>query len=363
MSSPVSEDDQPHHTPVRVIRNPGEMRTYRRELLLAGESVGFVPTMGALHAGHISLIREALEENRHVFVSIYVNPTQFAPNEDLSTYPRTWEVDMEIINTLDEQAALERSGSSEYRGRISAVFAPTTDVMYPNLPPISHPDAHGSFVTISPLSSVLEGASRPTFFRGVATVCMKLFNIITPDRVYLGQKDIQQTVVIRRMVEDFHLGIDVKIVPTVREPDGLAMSSRNVYLGSRRRRVATALYDALTTGAEVYECRDLTREAILREAEDHLYAVCAEQHRLPPSQRALFEIDYISLANRATLRELEFVRVERGAILSGAIKMLPLEEPAADEDCGVGGGTSAVRIIDNIVLEPEEGSAGEDEDE
>ncbi|KAK4942527.1 hypothetical protein LTR28_008656, partial [Elasticomyces elasticus] len=199
---------------IRVFREVAPLRTYRHELLLSKRTVGLVPTMGALHEGHLSLVRQAAAENSDVFVSIYVNPTQFGINEDLDSYPKTWDADMEMLADVDNKLA-----STAGSGRISAVFAPTTKTMYPTLPPSSEIPGKGSFVLITPLGNVLEGASRPVFFRGVATVCMKLFNIVKPDRVYFGQKDVQQTVVIRRMVEDFHLDTEVKIGATRREPD------------------------------------------------------------------------------------------------------------------------------------------------
>jgi pantoate--beta-alanine ligase len=155
--------------------------------------------MGALHEGHASLVRHAAAENTDVFVTIYVNPTQFGLNEDLASYPKTWEADMSVLEKLNEELA------SAGQGRVTAVFAPTTKTMYPTLPPDSSIPGVGSFIEMRPLGQLLEGASRPVFFRGVATVCMKLFNICAPDRVYFGQKDVQQTRVIRRLLKDFHL--------------------------------------------------------------------------------------------------------------------------------------------------------------
>ena len=331
----------------KVFHDVPELRRFRRDLLSSKRTVGLVPTMGALHEGHISLVRMAAAENTDVVVSIYVNPTQFGVNEDLSTYPRTWDTDIAMLNALD--AELERQG----QGRISAIFAPTTKVMYPSLPPSSDIDGKGSFVTITPLAEVLEGASRPVFFRGVATVCMKLFNIVLPERVYLGQKDIQQTIVIKRMVKDFHLCMDVRIGPTMREEDGLAMSSRNVYLGTRRRRVAVVLSQALRKAEEQWLNGKRSRGDILWEANDLVNRRMMEQDDLFPSQRARFEVDYISLADPENLEELDDVDENKGAVLSGAIKMLPLEEPQQDEDSGVGGGIGTVRLIDNIILKPQ----------
>lgn len=288
----------------------------------------------------------AAAENTDVVVSIYVNPTQFGVNEDLSTYPRTWDSDIAMLNALD--AELERQG----QGRISAIFAPTTKVMYPSLPPSSDIDGKGSFVTITPLAEVLEGASRPVFFRGVATVCMKLFNIVLPERVYFGQKDVQQMIIIKRMVKDFHLNMGVRIGPTIREEDGLAMSSRNVYLGARRRRVAVVLSQALRKAEEQWLNGKRSRGDILWEANDLVNRRMMEQDDLLPSQRARFEVDYISLADPDNLEELNEVDENNGAILSGAIKMLPLEEPQQGEDSGLGEGIGTVRLIDNIILKP-----------
>lgn len=308
--------------------------------------MGLVPTMGALHEGHLSLVRQAATENTDVFVTIYVNPTQFGLNEDLASYPKTWETDLRMLNALDRELA------SVGAGRVSAVFAPSTKTIYPTLPPDSSIPGAGSFVEMRPLGQLLEGASRPVFFRGVATVCMKLFNICAPDRVYFGQKDIQQTVVIKRLVKDFHLNMDVRIGPTSREPDGLALSSRNVYLGTRRRNVGIVLNQSLRKAEAQYKAGKRRRGDILWPANEHADKTLTAQESLEPSKRALFEVDYISLADPDTMEELEEVDASRGAILSGAVRMLPAEQPGENEELGVGGGQIPVRLIDNIVLDP-----------
>ncbi|KAK8161995.1 panthothenate synthetase [Phyllosticta citrichinensis] len=329
-----------------VFREVDPLRAYRRQRVLDQKSIGLVPTMGALHQGHLSLARQAAQENDEVFVSIYVNPTQFGVNEDLDSYPRTWDSDLEKLHALDQELA------ASARGRITTIFAPTTKVMYPTLPPSSEIDGPGSFVTISPLAHVLEGASRPVFFRGVATVCTKLFNIVQPDKVYFGQKDVQQTVIIRRMVQDFHIPTEVRICPTEREPDGLAMSSRNVYLGTRRRAVGLVLSQALHRAQEQYKGGRRRRDDILWPAYDLLNSRVMEQEDSPPTERALFDVDYISLADPDTLQEVEVVEEGKGAILSGAIKMLPIEEAKEGEDLGLGDGQVPVRLIDNLILKP-----------
>ncbi|KAI9821804.1 MAG: pantothenate synthase [Pycnora praestabilis] len=333
---------------LQLFRDVPPLRDFRHSLLLSSMSVGLVPTMGALHAGHLSLIRQAAQENTNVFVSVYVNPTQFGVNEDLDSYPRTWDADLSMLQELDEEFA----GDAAKLGRISAVFAPSTKTMYPTLPPSSDLDGKGSFVNITPLGSILEGASRPVFFRGVATVCMKLFNIVTPERVYFGQKDVQQTVVIKRMVKDLHIDTEVRIGPTMRDDDGLAMSSRNVYLGTRRRSVALVLQRALKIAEEQYARGKRTRSDILSLSNDLIHLTADSQEQMTPDKRARFEAVYLSLADPDSLEEVQEVDERRGAILSGAIKMDPLEALHESEDCGVGGGVLPVRLIDNVILQP-----------
>jgi len=344
--------------PFKVFRDVSPLRQYRKQLLLSNRSVGLVPTMGALHEGHLSLIRQAASENTDVVVSIYVNPTQFGVNEDLAAYPRTWASDIQKLGNLDKELAgaesrIDGSGNlGSSLGRITAVFAPTTEVMYPTLPPTSEINGHGSFVTITPLATMLEGTSRPVFFRGVATVCMKLFNMVSADRVYFGQKDVQQTVVIKRMVKDFHIDTEVKIGPTIREKDGLAMSSRNVFLGARRRNVALVLSKALHEAEGAFLSGKRSRKEILGAAYRLADSVLEQQISLPSSERAQFQVDYISLADPESLDEVDIVEDSKGAILSGAVKMAPIEDPGPDEDGGVGSGTMPVRLIDNIILKP-----------
>lgn len=330
-----------------IYRTVAAVRAFRSELRKANQTLGFVPTMGALHSGHISLVEQAAAENDAVVVSIYVNPTQFGVHEDLDSYPQTWDADLARLETLN--ARLRGTGA---RGLVKAVFAPATRVMYPVLPPTSEINGTGSFVTISPLGQVLEGASRPVFFRGVATVCMKLFNIVAPDTVYFGQKDVQQTVVIRRMVQDFHLDIQVRIGKTLREVNGLAMSSRNVYLGDRRFRVGAVLYRALQAAEAQIRGGKMNRPDILQAANDVVRSERATQEALQPDQRALFDVDYISIADPDTMEELDEVVESKGAVISGAIKMMPVENPSLDEDCGLGGGIVPVRLIDNIIVGP-----------
>ncbi|KJR87969.1 pantoate--beta-alanine ligase [Sporothrix schenckii 1099-18] len=337
-------------TSIRVFRTVAGLRVWRRQQLLAGRSVGLVPTMGALHEGHLDLVRAAARDNDAVVVTIYVNPTQFGVHEDLGSYPRTWDADCQALAGL--QATFQQgtsTSSSSSRGKIEAVQE------------INGP---GSFVTITPVGTRLEGASRPTFFRGVATVCMKLFHIVQPETAYFGQKDVQQTVVLRRMVRDFAIPLTLVVGPTVREPpDGLALSSRNVYLGTRRRAVANVLRRSLlaaeaaaATAAATTSGPRLTHDQILAAAHRVADETLAAQKQLPPHERALFEIDYLSLSDADTMEELaadQRIDPARGAILSGAVRMLPVEDPQPGEDLGHSGGP-LVRLIDNIIIQPTE---------
>jgi pantoate--beta-alanine ligase len=334
-------------TRIRVLRSVDSVRVWRRPHMQDQRIVGLVPTMGALHEGHLSLIRAAARENHHVVVSLYVNPAQFGASEDLDSYPQTWDQDCRVLAELDRELADDGANL----GRLSAVFAPTTRDMYPSGFPGQDIDSKGSFVTLTPVGEVLEGASRPTFFRGVATVCMKLFNIVQPDRVYFGQKDIQQTVVIKKMVRDFLMPTHVEIGPTEREPDGLALSSRNVYLGERRRKVATVLSRALQAAEKQYLAGDRARCVLLCAANTVTTETLGHQMTRPSSSRVEFEVDYIALSDPDTMEEIEEVDPKKGAILSGAVKMLPVEAPQPGEDLGHSGGP-AVRLIDNIILKP-----------
>ncbi|OIW32735.1 pantoate-beta-alanine ligase-like protein [Coniochaeta ligniaria NRRL 30616] len=335
------------NTQILVHRTVSSHRHWRRRLLHDHRTVGLVPTMGALHEGHLSLIRAAARECHAVVVSHYVNPAQFGVAEDLASYPSTWDGDAAVLAQLDRELA----DDGRNLGRINAVFAPSTAEMYPSGFPGQEVDSKGSFVTITPVGEVLEGRSRPTFFRGVATVCMKLFNVVQPERVYFGQKDVQQTVVIKKMVKDFLMPLEVIVGPTMREADGLALSSRNVYLGARRRKVATVLSRALKAAEERYLAGEVDREQILEAARRVMDDVLGEQASLRPEERVKFEIDYISLADPENMEELTAVDTAKGGILSGAIKMLPVEAPQPGEDLGHSGGP-AVRLIDNIILPP-----------
>ncbi|KAF3766877.1 Nucleotidylyl transferase [Cryphonectria parasitica EP155] len=366
------------NTPIRVLRTVSDVRQWTSDVCSSSSSsspspssssssqdqgVALIPTMGALHVGHTDLIRQAaLRGHNKIVVSIYVNPAQFGVSEDLDSYPKTWDGDCAVLSSLYPELQSTLGGSSS--DLQMAVFAPTTSEMYPSGFPGQEPDSKGSFVTITPVGELLEGKTRPTFFRGVATVCMKLFNIVLPSRVFFGQKDVQQTVVIRKMVRDFCLPLDVAVVPTTREPsDGLALSSRNVYLGTRRRRTAPVLVTALRAAEAAYlEEGALAAADIVPAALRVILDVLDQQMRLSPREGVMFELDYISLADPDTMEELDEVDPTRGAILSGAIKMLPVYEAQEGEDLGHSGGPP-VRLIDNIILPPRiQEQAGKEDD-
>jgi pantoate--beta-alanine ligase len=304
--------------------------------------------MGALHDGHLSLVRHALQENSEVFVSIFVNPTQFGVNEDLDSYPKTWDEDMRKLKQVQDEHS--RSGVVGRDNRICGIFAPTVKVMYPTLPPSSEIDGEGSFVTITPLGKWLEGASRPVFFRGVATVCMKLFNIVQPERVYFGQKDVQQSILIRRLVKDFHLPIEVRVIPTTREPDGLAMSSRNVYLGQRRRRDVSVLSKALFMAHRAY-CSGSRSAKDIRDAAFAVFEHHVKREDGSYGKSCRLEVDYIALSrpdDMSILGDAEEIDPSVGGILSAAMKVWPVDSPVDDEERA----QISVRLIDNVILKP-----------
>jgi pantoate--beta-alanine ligase len=264
---------------VRVARTRAELAAARA--VLPGH-VGFVPTMGALHEGHGALLQAARDDNASVVASVFVNPTQFGPNEDFARYPRDEDADL---------AVLESTG-------VDVVFLPSVDVMYP-------PGAT-TFVDVGPLGEVLEGAVRPGHFRGVATVVTKLFAMVEPHRAYFGQKDGQQSVVVRRLARDLGLPVEVVICPTIREPDGLALSSRNRYLTAQEREQAPLIYLALQAASSAAARGETSADNVRRLMLDAL------------APATLGVVDYVSIADADTLEEL-FV-IDRPALASLAVK-------------------------------------------
>jgi pantoate--beta-alanine ligase len=257
--------------------------------------VGLVPTMGYLHEGHLSLVRRAREECDHVVVSIFVNPTQFGPKEDLSKYPRDLDRDLSLLEPLG----------------VDLVWMPTAEIMYP--------PGYQTWVEVEGITQPLEGSMRPGHFRGVTTVVAKLFNAVQPDNAYFGQKDAQQATVIRQMTRDLNFPLEIVVCPIVREPDGLAMSSRNVYLDPEQRRAATVLSRSLRAAQEAYEQGERDAEKLRGKMKEVL------------AGEPLAQVQYVSCADYDTLEELETVTGK--ALLSMAVFM------------------GKTRLIDNIVLE------------
>jgi pantoate--beta-alanine ligase len=280
---------------MQVARTIAEIRACVALARKAGKTVGFVPTMGALHDGHVSLIQAAARRCDYVVVSIFVNPTQFGPSEDLSRYPRPFDKDAAICEKHD----------------VDAVFAPEAAEMYPrdNL----------TWVNVEKLTDRLCGEFRPGHFRGVATVCAKLFNIVCPDVAFFGQKDAQQALVIRRMVADLNMPLEIVVCPTVREPDGLAMSSRNQYLSSEERKDATRIYESLE------RCR-----ALIAAGERNADAIRGRMREIL-RQMSSAKIEYVSISDAETLEELE--RVRGRVLVAVAVRM------------------KSARLIDNILVD------------
>ena len=259
--------------------------------------LGIVPTMGALHEGHLSLVRQARADNAALTVSIFVNPTQFGPAEDFSRYPRSMERDLEL---------LEAEGTD-------LVFAPSPNEVYP--------DGFDTWIEPGAVAEGQEGEVRPGHFRGVATVVAKLFTIVRPDRAYFGQKDGQQVAVIRRMAADLNLGVDVVTMPTVREPDGLAMSSRNAYLNPDERRAATVIYRALCAAEQLW-----------RSGERDAARLQAAAFAVLQAEPLVESVDYVSVVDADTMAGVDKVSDSRRVMVAVAAKL------------------GAPRLIDNIIL-------------
>ena len=277
---------------MQIVKTISEIRTLRQQL---SGSVGFVPTMGYLHEGHLALVKQARGESSTVVVSIFVNPTQFGPREDLGTYPRDLNRDLELLQ----------------HEKTDVVFVPSSEEIYPPV--------FSSWLDIEKVTEPLEGASRPGHFRGVATVVAKLFNIVQPTRAYFGQKDAQQTAVIRKMVADLNMNLEIVVVPTVRENDGLAMSSRNIFLNPEERQAATILFKALSLASELWQSGEKDAEKIRQQMASLI------------QKEPLSKIDYVSIADDETLQELS--TIDQSALASLAVKI------------------GKTRLIDNMTLE------------
>lgn len=309
---------------IHILKTVSEVRKFRKLQSDSGKRVGFVPTMGALHQGHLTLCEIAKSNNSQrcqaetVISSIFVNPSQFGPTEDLTKYPRQLEEDLE---------RLKEKG-------VEAVFVPSVQEIYPSGFDNTRQDyeLEGTFVEVKGLSHQLEGSVRPTHFRGVATVVTKLFNICQPDFAVFGQKDVQQCVVIKRMVRDLFIPTDTVIGKTVREPDGLAMSSRNRYLSAEQRRVAPKLYQALKrVEAEYAKVKETQQEVNCQQLK-----TLFKETLVGDGEPNGISLDYISIADGESLGELNFISKGHSAIMSATIRL----------------GTT--RLLDNLILTPKQ---------
>ena len=276
---------------MKVVQTIAEMRQIRKQM---SGTVGFFPTLGYMHEGHVSLVKRARNENEAVIASIYVNPTQFGPREDFKNYPRNAKRDLGLLEPFAD-----------------IVFMPSDKEMYP--------EGYDSWVEVKGVTEVLEGAIRPGHFRGVTTVVNKLFNIIEPTRAYFGQKDAQQVAVIKKMVKDLNMNVEIVVCPTVREQDGLAMSSRNTYLTPEQRRGAVVLYQSLLLAKDLTVNGEQDAGVLRREMKDLI------------EKEPLAKIEFISVADNETLKEIH--RKKGPVLVSLAVKF------------------GKTRLIDNIVLE------------
>ncbi|CAI4039623.1 hypothetical protein SMKI_09G0290 [Saccharomyces mikatae IFO 1815] len=285
------------------------------------ETIGFVPTMGCLHSGHASLISQSVKENTYTVVSIFVNPSQFAPTEDLDNYPRTLPDDIKLLESL----------------KVDVLFAPNARVMYPQGIPLDVEKQKGPFVSVLGLSEKLEGKTRPNFFRGVATVVTKLFNIVMADVAYFGQKDIQQFIVLQCMVNELFVNTRLQMVPIVRNGNGLALSSRNKYLCPESLKISENLYCGLKAAENAI--RNLAPGRCLSRLE--IIDIVTEKWA-PYIDSHDFKVDYISLADFRTLDELSVVestRDQQSLVISCAVYVTDREKSG-----------TIVRLIDNIVI-------------
>jgi pantoate--beta-alanine ligase len=280
---------------MKILNTVTEVREYIKEQKKKGLSIGLVPTMGYLHEGHLSLIKKSTEKNDITVISIFVNPTQFSPNEDLDKYPRDFE--------RDSKVAMENG--------VDVLFYPSVSELYP--------ENFQTYITVENLSKHLCGKSRPTHFRGVTTIVSKLFHIVTPDNAYFGQKDAQQYFVLRRMVQDLNFDINLVMCPIIREKDGLAMSSRNVYLNKEERRQALCLNQSLKEAEEIVAKGEKDAKII------------ADFIKETIEKNDLANIDYIEVVDTETLESVQ--KIEGRILIALAVKF---------------GNT---RLIDNIIIE------------
>lgn len=295
---------------IQVFRTVSEVREWRESV---EGTVGLVPTMGALHSGHIALVEESFKKSDFTIISIFVNPSQFAPGEDLDSYPRTFDDDYAKLN---EFLIINKINSSRL-----IIFNPTVSEIYPSGFNLDINLQKGTFIQVLGPTSTLEGKSRPLFFRGVCTVVLKLFNCTSPNYAFFGQKDVQQCIVVQRMVKDLLLNLEIVILPIVREVNGLAKSSRNKYLTEENLEKASIIYKSLQNGVDLYK-KGKSSEDIITFIENEI-------------SNELFTIDYVSINEPVDLQERKGP-IEKGDVLSLAVFVNQPDQK--------------VRLIDNIIF-------------
>ncbi|QEU61678.1 Pan6 [Kluyveromyces lactis] len=305
---------------MQVLRTVAEVRAWRKQENVRNDDVGFVPTMGCLHQGHASLIQQSIKDNKFTVVSIFVNPSQFAPTEDLDKYPRTLDADKKLLEQLG----------------VDAVFVPQPKDIYPRGIPLDVSKQVGPFISVLGLSEKLEGKTRPNFFRGVATVVGKLFNIVQPTKAYFGQKDFQQFVVLQNMVKELFFDLELVMMPITRSAtSGLALSSRNKYLCEESLEIAANIYKGLKDGAQLITKNQATADV----TRDHV--LDAIQSRwIPYYQTGDFKLDYISIADVETLDEVETLSIKsQDIVISCAVYVRDRSDSK-----------TTVRLIDNVLV-------------
>ncbi|KAI8640262.1 Pantoate-beta-alanine ligase [Parasitella parasitica] len=303
---------------IKVFSKIADFRQWRRSLLLEQKTLGYVPTMGALHQGHLSLVQAAKERCDHVALTVFVNPAQFAPTEDLATYPRTLQTDLDKLANLGAGVA-------------SAVLVPQVEEMYPAGIDLDVSRQKGTFVEVLGLSNQLEGVTRPNFFRGVSTVVSKFLNIVQPDDVFFGQKDIQQCFVIRNMIRDLHFPTNMHICPTVRDENGLALSSRNAYLTPSQRKHALVLSQSLRHMEGLYRSGNRNAAALAEAGVELIEKARQQVEALDEGWK--IKLDYVSINSADDLTELKGeIPKQDGCVISMAVFV------------------GSTRLIDNLVL-------------
>lgn len=305
---------------MKVLHTIKEVVQWRsQEIDRRGKTIGFVPTMGCLHNGHATLIRQSVQENDFTVVSIFVNPSQFAPDEDLDKYPRTLPEDTKLLESLN----------------VDILFAPNAKEMYPQGIPLDVTSQRGPFVNVLGVSEMLEGKTRPNFFRGVTTVVTKLFNIVMSDNSYFGQKDIQQFIVLNVMVNELFVNTKLTMVPIVRADSGLALSSRNKYLSPEYLDISSNIYKGLS---EAQKSIESSRAEAQQSIDRNTLLKNIETVWKPFTATGDFKIDYISIADFNTLNELDVITPTVKIVISCAVNVF-------DKNTN-----NTVRLIDNIVM-------------